>query len=74
MSLEKIIKKIIKKTGDSDDGDIVMLMTQCWLPFLDVGEKKSTLVTFFLNVCDIPIGHPHHNMPAIDVGDRKNVS
>ena len=48
----KFLKKFItchaKKLGDSDVGDIVMLMTLwCW-PIWDVGDRIIMLVTFFV--------------------------
>ena len=50
--------------GDSDGGDIVMLITilRCWWLNKDVGD-------IFLNVGDMSIGHQHNYISECDVGD-----
>ena len=50
--------------GDSDVGDIVMLVTilRCWWQKMCVGD-------IFLYVGRIPICYQHHNMPECDVGE-----
>ena len=52
----------LRRYGDSDVGDIVML-------WLKDGDRFQMLVTKRY-VGDIPIGHQHHYMSECDVGDK----